>query len=435
MRERFTVQRVPDDVAHCQLNASSASKTIGVWQEKRIEDVQTPDFSRLLKCGKFLPLNPTIITTRSETLVGRDDVDIRQTTNPALVCSGNTAVAIGRTWAGLTPSGQGSPQLPHGRWDWPEALRDDALVDLVVQTARANVFAERWDVLTFLGELGSTVRMFGELSGRFWKSMIQCANDGVAAAVRAERLRKRYAKMSRLERSKDRLSRAARRYTSASKWVQDNWLLARYGIRPLLYDMQDIVNTVNGILEDREANLVVGKARQTSSKRDTMQTTHGTPISGMTLGQVSWEESFSEVYRSQAYIELEGRWRELVHIDPLVTAWELTRLSFVFDWVCNIGAWLTGLTPQLRGDFAGTVVSIRASNVRSAIWTISPGPTGTGTAGTAYWEKRVEQYVRFPYNGIPYPRINLKLNPAKIMDLIALNRNGRSEFFKAMQRR
>ena len=154
MRTRFTVTGgfTDENVRH-QLQRGGCSDPfyeVGPYKSytgsettKVIQDVVTPGFTSLLKCGGFLPLNPMTISTVKITRVASDG-PYRQANGDPMTCyvkMDDGPLWVGRSWT------TGAPP--------PSPL---ILQDLYNRSA-ANAVSATFDALTFAAELRQTSAM------------------------------------------------------------------------------------------------------------------------------------------------------------------------------------------------------------------------------------------------------------------------------------
>jgi hypothetical protein len=253
------------------------------------------------------------------------------------------------------------------------ALVDPIDLSYVVQQSAAAIYSQGWDALTFVAELKQLRRML----------------SGVAD------------KLDRLTRGK------------SPGMIYNLWLEGRYGWRTLRYDVDDFVEFL-GSTND-------GRARFRASR--------GFDISG------SWTQYVEEVSAGlktgrSSDISWTGSARGTVVADidvpeirfnPLTTAWEVTRLSFVVDWLLNVGQALEATTFLLlaKAYVAGAGYKIDFDLERTYS---SNGVTGSQVvyhddghcSGTARVTKRDPASV-----GV-LPRLRLRLDKWKVVDLLSL---------------
>lgn len=125
------------------------------------------------------------------------------------------------------------------------------------------------------------------------------------------------------------------------KTYADYWMEARYGLRPLIYELQAAFSLMEASLNKR--------FRQTARKRAIVRV----PIS-ISDTQVLYDHwTYLEAKRHEFYeyqvnvgvmfspMSTEISWTKLLGLDqPLLSLWELTRLSFMIDRIIDVGSWI-----------------------------------------------------------------------------------------------
>lgn len=187
----------------------------------------------------------------------------------------------------------------------------------VVQKAAAKLW-DGLDVGTFLAELGSVV------------SMIAKAATAIMAMARA----------------KPRALLAMRRRDPGKDYA-DKYLEVYYGWYPL---MMDIIKAIKAL---------EGKAKVTEFRATATDgwSTHDEDL--VNVGPLSNGESFVIRVTTDVTISLRahvvgrskfGFAKSGPFINPLLTAWELVRYSFVIDWLLSVGNAIKALSTNLRLD-------------------------------------------------------------------------------------
>lgn len=114
-------------------------------------------------------------------------------------------------------------------------------------------------------------------------------------------------------------------------------------------------------------------------------------------------------------------------VNPFATGWELLPLSFLVDWLVNVGGFLSGLTAPVGLDFLHgyTTTWVKndiyaTSNYVAKQWNVPFGKLPSVNV-RSYGFRRVP-FLSFPKPGL---WINLSLNPSQVTTLIALLNQGR----------
>lgn len=165
------------------------------------------------------------------------------------------------------------------------------------------------------------------------------------------------------------------------KWreVPSDYLGWLYGIRPIAGDIENGLLELSGMARK---GMAYGFELRRSARLRTPMTTSATTLGlrvDVDLG--GYRTSFARLgyryYFPQWWVE-----NTPPVVTPFSTAWELTRLSFVLDWVLPIGSWIGGLEaaqfdPFFKEGFEsyGTdEVCTFVSKVRTADWHVDASP-------------------------------------------------------------
>lgn len=350
----------------------------GSVTHKLIEDVPTPGFRALLKCGNFLPLNPvTIRTTTTEYMAHLFDHRRIWASGP---CSGNVA----STTPGLVSLDDGFP------FSFEVPRPDDNVIRAVVNSAVADSRNHAWDVLTDAAELRETIHLF--------RSTAAALNTSAGKAVDKA------------------LKLAFRGPIAVSKAFASAWLQYRYGWMPLAYSLQDAVKALSA----SQQKFAIG--RGTLSESDVFVLTSDASnceVAAFTTETLTYERS----YRGWASSQI--NWQNRYGFDPIKTAWELVPFSFVMDWFIQVGTWIEAFSPFAAGTLLGSMASIKTNSVYEvrrdidARYCAVSNTNGTGSLHEVVYRQSVEDYVRFPYPP-SLPSWNPRVNLPRMTDAISL---------------
>lgn len=403
IRERVTGGFATKKTIKISNGTATRENYAGVKVTKTIQDTLTPNFTALLKCGQFLPLNPVRITTATETRVSSGDgCKIWPNYNPGYIYFDGDVGGTSFFTSSYCPP-------------WPTIGDNDGLINAAVVAARSNAVSDTWDVLTFMAEFRKSVETLAQVTGMFWRTSEKLANTA-----------------QQIARQRGKLRKAAYVYDI----FRDLWLTGRYGIRPMVYDAADITNAIRKLMNGQGNALITGKGYQQETTPPVTEIKVDQLVGGDYRERVTWNLLVkTDTYRSKAYVETDGSWDEAFQANVLTTAWELTTASFIFDWFVDVGAWLNQVTPMLTGGFAGTSVSIKTTATNRSLYEVLPDGNGRGTGGNATVERKIEEYMRFPYSGTPYPPVIPRLSIPKIVDLFTISVKGRANVNKILARR
>lgn len=131
--------------------------------------------------------------------------------------------------------------------------------------------------------------------------------------------------------------------------VHKTWLEYQYGWLPLVMDVK---NTAEFFAQQKYHK----PARFSVTTKETVKALSGdVPIGPYAPSALPYptpmryeQIRFDTTYKVKLYLEVVNphfvRLQQLGITNPLLVAWELTPFSFVFDWACQVGDWLQGLT-------------------------------------------------------------------------------------------
>jgi hypothetical protein len=320
--------------------------------------MNTPKFHQRLKAGELLPYTPW----RQSELTGGISI-------------ANHELIHGTTrsyWKGFRPL------VTYDKYCITSLEPADLGFDLdqieslkreMIQAAAANIYSSGWDGLTFIAELKETLRMFRGLFQRVLKTL------------------------------------------TYGKW-SDLWLEGRYGWRTLLYDMQDLAKLID----------------QLDKSRDRFKQRVGRQLESSVLQEFSiTDTSATRYYITQIDAILSVRGSVIadispprVQINPFVTAWEITKLSFVFDWFIHIGTWLESLSFIVLSDHHASASGYHLKVTKQC--SLANVQWSTGWSGDSSFVSIVagKATVRSPQPIPLTPFASVNLDWLKVDDLLAL---------------
>lgn len=268
------------------------------------------------------------------------------------------------------------------------ALVDSDKLEYALQKAAADMYADGHDTLTMIAELDKTGKMFFNL----FRSFMRKPSEWREWARKSKR---------------DALT------TSFNAWME-----GRYGWRTLWYDIKELERQVSrlGTLRTRSKR----SSNLTSSNTVTVRETYDR---GYFLPTIKQELTCDFTYRGSIIADFSPT---SFRFNPLLTAWELTRWSFVIDWFVDIGTMLEAsmfmLHPQEKAMGTGYQCTFQKTTTcesvaRSSV--INHVNTSTFTQNTSATGISIRRY--------PRDSISLKpgvfqspLDPFKIVDLAAI---------------
>lgn len=249
-------------------------------------------------------------------------------------------------------------------------------LEYYVQKAAASINNSGWDALTFLAEIRQLRNMLNGIGGKL-DSLLRGQSPGE---------------------------------------LHNLWLEGRYGWRTLMYDIRDLHELLTAVKEKRTRYRQ--QSGHTSVESWQQEQTAGPTNSLYTLVT----EQITRTLNIRAVVVADIDVPDL-QFNPVLTAWEVTRLSFVVDWLLNVGQALSAASFLLKVKSYAACGGFRADFSMEGNYA-NAGTTGTATSfyenggydATAHYEERIPMQVS------SIPRIKLRLDEWKIIDLLSLIR-------------
>lgn len=320
--------------------------------------------------------------------------------------------------------------------------------DLAIQRAHADVDVSEMMLLASIGELPETLAYLATLiqrvvkavrafrKGREVQNILRKLEYGVAENV--VNAPKNRSMMRQLERYKETLEkRKLRKAASKSELASldalaNAWLELRYAIRPMIGDIQNAIAALSKTLESQRLTARGHEYRLGKSEENlSSHIVHGSMYIDT---EAKVKEAESVKARAGCLYALDAEVASFVSIfglDQIVESiYELIPFSFIFDWVFSMGDLLQGLFKSSGLDILTSWVSLEIIRTRSVHVTSAQV---TGINGYSWTNQQVEfgschETVKYqwrkPNPEFPtMPRLDLKLDLAKIIDLGTIGRN------------
>jgi len=150
-------------------------------------------------------------------------------------------------------------------------------------------------------------------------------------------------------------------------FAADTHLLYRYGISPLIKDIEDTIQAFN----NKAAQFVKGQMYRKKSRKVTTSTTT-TLSTRQSVGEFYvtpvWTKEISYQATANVFaqfvIDIDTKWDPARYgFDPRqlpALMWELVPFSFVVDWFWSVGTWLRAIMPLPHLNYLGNCVSIKS---------------------------------------------------------------------------
>lgn len=277
--------------------------------------------------------------------------------------------------------GVGTSQIVEGNWDGsfrPGQFRINPVVMIKTESEKSDGFLEGKQQLSPYFWAGS--RLSGAMANRLFGDPNQMTSWSADLAMHS--VFKAYSKLSEpdadvglmiaelnqtlnllfnpfsallkfLRKSRKKSSRLKRRLKDARRTgdlLADTWMQYRYGVRPLLGDIDDIIRvaTTRSIVHPRFKR-VRGTVKQVLSSSSI--------VGGETVASLGWSlretKEWTEKYATVVYYSYHTysagvRYLEKYGLNPFqvpALLWEKVPFSFVVDWALDVGTWLRAITP------------------------------------------------------------------------------------------
>lgn len=334
----------------CQVfeNGNSRTPYIGnpINIGKTFSDVVTPGYFKMRRKNAHLPVNPASSSemyfipsggqTSHEVWYCGNSNNWKWTKQREIALSGCIYLSASNT-----------PSVPSiGIGALPTFTQDE--FNALLTRAAANAMTASMDILTFSAEAGKTARMISGVAGRALERAYKVRNSLGKGRVTFEQF-------------------------------SQAWLEARYGWRPLMYDIQDaselIQKMMTGASELHRSSLTEVKS---GSPITTQTTTAGFGWRDIAQNKSGYETNQGLRYQhtirktgsvqQRAGIMVRDTIRSYATVDPLVTGMELIPYSWMLSWFSNVCDFLTVVSPFSSSEMLHayrTITSVEETTVTS----------------------------------------------------------------------
>lgn len=296
------------------------------------------------------------------------------------------------------------------------------LESLAITEAFAGVREPEFQGLVALGELRETVQLLRNPIAAFTKYM---RRPKVWRAARKQ-YRKEQSWLKRLKGMSSTARRAMR--NPELEALSGAWLSGRYGVRPLISDIQGVMSAIDA-LKEKSRPLYTSRGHSQQTATESWSETGGL-TARQTWSPVCTTEDFVDCRAGVTYeCDTRDTWGMSLSQIP-VALWETTFCSFMVDWAVNIGDYLAALTPKagirVKGSWVRTEHLMDTKRVVSCVWTpsvakdylIMPGDGVEDYSSIARWRK---VNVR-PRLAVKPAFLNWDLGTARYVDALLIAR-------------
>lgn len=406
-RNRNTQLSYPDsEMDYKSYSGATGSASLMNVAEKSetMTDRKTPGYFTAVKSGGVIPVSPM-------TRVIQDVVITNGTME--FVQTGKVYPNVGKTFK---VNGNNCLFAPHENARFPMVSKPSVNKALLLQKALAAAQTDAWDTLTFAAEFHKTVDMLKTAKDRYarhWEKVYD-----VAAGRR---------KPSRVQSSQQEMF----------SLFSEVWLEYRFGLRPVIYDIQSIAETVDRMLNGIPL-LARGHAEESAVNSNFSSTVinqlngyrwfNGSQfVMGLVPGNGSTVCTFTRSIQvtGRASVGVTSWLRGLVTVDPLVTVWELTPWSVFLDYFVNVGELLAAFSPFAVGEMAFATYSETTLETRTSLgsWRAHSDANASAEIITSIPSSLVqttESYVRTIESVSPDLSFSFNLNTQQVLDLLGV---------------
>lgn len=285
---------------------------------------------------------------------------------------------------------------------------------IAVAKAYANVDESELLLLATLGELPETIN--------FFVSILNRAVNILKGSISEKRAITKKFYVSRKD------------YMEA---LANFWMEMRYALRPLIYEIEGLEKALSKQLREIRQT-ARGRFISHDSETTTREVDFGSDFKATEVKTVSWTRT-SRAGVLYAATPSDISWYSIFGLDqPLESIYELTKLSFVIDWIFNIGDILASWTPNAHLRHLATWSTeeyVKETNIQlTNLHRLAPAgflfTTVESEIGSARSLHRYKRRVPNPTQPM-FPQVRIKLDLAKLVDITLIARQVYRAFLRA----
>ena len=386
------------------LGYTNQTRTFGPYDFQRVQtnksSIRTPGFHQLVKTGAILPVNPFSNSSTVRKYNYRV-VEYMSTINGQLHTT--------RHEEGPYYDPYGSEAS--GAWQ-PSSAQMSALDREARLKIRLAIKSQKVNVAQIIAERDKTAMSLAKIVRTIAEMIMKLRRGDVVGAAGAVGAHVGY----RRRRQHDGVRRG-----NPSEAIANAWLELQYAIKPLLMD-------VNGLVEEL-ANHKYPKATGTATATAILNVDNEV-VEKVTGGTKTTLDQGSIKIRYVVYFQI--NYPEMPNItrlgltNPPQLAWELIPFSFVLDWLLPIGDWLSSLDATVGLQFSDGSKSVKRDLTRTITKTTvtrTSGPYTWGPSQTSETQQtdsssfKEDSVVRTKLSSFPDVAFPPFKNPASMMHL------------------
>lgn len=312
----------------------------------------------------------------------------------------------------------------------PNTFNYQNLEALAITQAHANVAKPEFAALVSLGELRETIsyvrnplKGLTTLIRRNRKNIVKDYRKEIRAQKRHQ---KRWSKMSARERAVARGKRYF--YNKELDALSDSYLGGRYGLRPLIAEVQGLMEAIDAYSVKPPERLTARGFAQGEGTKILLESAspYRQYLNGVTTTDRTAEFRAGVLYSA----DIRDSFGTNLSQVP-IALWELTFLSFMVDWFANIGDYISAISPKPGVRYHGSWLVTRTNTSTVRRWTSSgctkPEPysvtipcNGSDSLISKTVERKINPSIRLAYR----PRgVKFDLGTGRILDMIGIARN------------
>lgn len=269
-----------------------------------------------------------------------------------------------------------------------------------VTSAYGKLYGSLYDTMTELGELKETLEMLRspfkglrDFSREFFDDLRNWGPSWIVPTLRD------IFRNPHKRRAWDR---------NTMSLLSDTWLEWRYGARPFIGSIESVAKILKGELY----NKLQAASEDITSKRSRYTVTKGTSTktlakTGIDFQITTTENTFAHGkvfyrrYKDESLLEALSLSPEGIP----ATAWELTRMSFVVDWLYGIGPWLQAISPKPGVVILGAISGYKTVITKEIlpVYYVNTGSFKLKMPADKVQTLKGSKYQRFTHAGPPSP--------------------------------